>query len=278
MLTPDEVKRWRDVLIQTGAVAENVDAYISGKVKREEIMDSNDIPKDGWDFVTWTQNGRSIIPMSAIKDAADFESIPHVQSMGILNRDEGSNAATPGILKFTSPEQAAGYFMLGETTKTSAAGKDRGKTRSPFTQPFFPRAHGLQAQRFSEIAATMRNVDMWEMNTGYVAGTQKDIDKGQALKVKIRHSSAMLEKMLSGSIRWKRDPDFGYDIVDIDAPENRELLEQVPKEILNPKVFYEEKGRIEEYKNWVVQMKKERKQFLEQYKVDPAIIRAVVNE
>lgn len=278
MLTPDEVKRWRDVLIQTGALAKNVDDYITGKVKKEEIFDSNEIPKDGWDFVVWTQNGRSIIPMSAIKDAADFNKIPHVQSMGILNRDEGSNAATPGILKFTSPEQAAGYFMLGETTKTSAAGKDRGKTRSPFTQPFFPRAHGLQAQRFSEIAATMENVDMWEMNTGYIGGTQKDIDKGQALKVKIRHSSAMLEKMLRDAIRWKRDPDFGYEIVDIDAPENRQLLEQVPKEILNPKVFYEQKGRLDEYKAWVVKMKKERKQFLEQYKVDPAIVRAVVNE
>jgi phosphoenolpyruvate carboxykinase (ATP) len=277
MLTPKEVKEWRDILIQTGASQQNVDAYITGKVKKEEILDSNDVLKDGWDFVIWTQNGRSIIPMSAIKDAADFNNVPKVQSMGILNRDEGSNAATPGILRFTSPQQAAGYFMLGETTKTSAAGKDRGKTRSPFTQPFFPRAHGLQAKRFSEIAATMENVDMWEMNTGYIGGTQKDIDKGQALKVKIRHSSAMLEKMLSGQIRWKRDPDFGYEIVDVDAPENRELLELVPKEIVNPRIFYEQKGRMDEYKHWVVQMKKERKQFLEQYNVDPSIIHAVTN-
>ena len=75
--------------------------------------------------------------------------------------DEGADACTPGIVRFISTEQASGFFMLGETTKTSAAGKDVGKTRSPFTQPFFPLAHGLQAKRFSELVATMPTVTLW---------------------------------------------------------------------------------------------------------------------
>ena len=226
--------------------------------------------------MTWTQNGRSIIPMAAIEDAADLHEIPKVRSMGILNRDEGADAAMPGIVRFASPEQAAGYFMLGETSKTSAAGKERGKTRSPFTQPFFPRKHSLQAQRFSELAATMPGVDVWLMNTGYVGGDALDVKKGHGLKVKIHHSSAMLEAMISGKIKWKKDPDWNYDIVDIDAPENAALVATVPSEILNPVTFFKSHGREAEYRTWVETMRQQRKGFLEKFQVDPNIVRAVV--
>ncbi len=118
---------------------------------------------------------------------------------------------------------------------------------------------------------------MWLMNTGYVGGDQRDEEKGKALKVKIPHSSAMLEAMLTGEIKWKKDPDFGYQIVDLDAPENAKLLNKVPREILNPKTFYEAKGRLEEYESWVKKMKTERETFLKKFNVGQAIVDAVVN-
>ncbi|PRP96305.1 phosphoenolpyruvate carboxykinase (ATP) [Enhygromyxa salina] len=273
-LSPADVERLRDTLIGTGAAANNVDAYIAGEVKFADVVDDG-IPKDGWDFVMWTENGRSIIPMSAVEDAAVLEELEDLHSLGILNRDEGPDAATPGLVRFTSPEQAAGYLMLGETSKTSAAGKERGKTRSPFTQPFFPLAHSLQAQRFSELAATFGATSMWLMNTGYIGGDARGEERGEALKVKIRHSSAMLEAMLGGEIVWATDPDFGYEIVDVDAPANAALLERVPGQILQPRRFFEESGRMDEYTDWVARMKAERKAFLEKYDVAPAIIDAV---
>jgi phosphoenolpyruvate carboxykinase (ATP) len=274
-LTPEEVSRYRHILLQTGADPKNVDDYIEGRIGYEEVVDDGGVPQDGWDFVVWTQNGRSIIPMSSIPGAADLHQIPPVRTMGILNRDEGSDAATPGLVRFTSPEQAAGYFMLGETSKTSAAGKDRGKTRSPFTQPFFPAHNGLQAKRFRELAATLEDVNMWLMNTGYVGGDTRAVENGTALKVKIRHSSAMLEALLGGEIKWKRDPDFGYEIVDVDAPENAALLDRVPAEILEPRRFFERTGRMDEYRGWVEHMNSERRHFLEKYEVEDAIIEAV---
>jgi phosphoenolpyruvate carboxykinase (ATP) len=274
-LTPEEVKRYKDILIQTGAPEGNVEDYISGKVSLEDVTGDTGLPLDGWDFVVWTQNGRSIIPMSAIPGAANLHDIPPVKSMGILNRDEGPDAATPGIVRFPSPEQAAGYFMLGETTKTSAAGKDRGRTRSPFTQPFFPGHHGLQADRFRELAATMIGVTMWLMNTGFIGGGKAEVDAGDALKIKIRHSSAMLEALLSESITWKRDPDFGYEIVDVDAPANAELVEKVPAEILEPRRYFERQGRMDIYRAWVDKMKRGRREFLEKYGVEAKIIDAV---
>ncbi len=276
-LSREDVKRLKDILIETGAAPQNVEDFISGKVKIDDVVDEYDIPEDGWDFTVWTQNGRSIIPMKAIKDAASFDDIPPMRSLGILNRDEGPEAAVPGVVRLSTPELAAGYFMLGETSKTSAAGKERGKTRSPFTQPFFPRPYGLQAKRFSELAAKLPGLETWLMNTGYVGGDQKDEEKGEALKVKIRHSSAMLEAMLSGSIKWKKDPDFGYEIVDVDAAENAELLSKVPKEILNPKIFFESKGRADLYKTWVAQMKTEREAFLKKFNVDDNIVKTVAN-
>lgn len=276
-LTPEEVARLKDLLIMTGAPPDSVEAFISGKVKIDDVVDEYDIPQDGWDFTVWTQNGRSIIPMRAIKDAGSFDDIPRLRSLGILNRDEGPDAAVPGIVRLSTPELAAGYFMLGETSKTSAAGKERGKTRSPFTQPFFTSPFGLQAKRFSELVAKLPGLQTWLMNTGYVGGDQKDEEKGEALKVKIRHSSAMLEAMLSGKIRWKKDPDFGYEIVDVDAPENAQLLSEVPKEIVNPKIFFDDKGRADLYKTWVEKMKTEREAFLKKFSVDPNIVKAVVN-
>ncbi len=275
LLTPAEVARLREVLVGTGAPAANVDAFIRGEVELDAIVEGG-IPKDGWDFVAWSENGRSIIPMSAVENAADLHNIPQLHSLGILNRDEGADAAMPGIVRFTSPEQAAGYLMLGETSKTSAAGKDRGKTRSPFTQPFFPLAHSLQAARFSELAATFTDTTMWLMNTGYVGGDAKGVAAGAALKVKIRHSSAMLEALISGAITWTVDPDFGYEVVDLDAPENAALLELVPAEILRPHKLFEKQGRLDVYKRWVETMNRERRAFLEKFSVPAAIVDAVV--
>jgi phosphoenolpyruvate carboxykinase (ATP) len=275
-LNPTEVARLRETLIGTGAPASNVDAYIKGEVTLDQVV-VDGIPKDGWDFVVWSENGRSIVPMSVIEDAAEFETLEPVYSLGILNRDEGPDAATPGIVRFTSPEQAAGYLMLGETSKTSAAGKERGKTRSPFTQPFFPLAHSLQAERFSELAASFRKTTMWLMNTGYVGGEGKDEASGGALKVKIRHSSAMLEALLGDAVVWAIDPDFGYEIVDVEAPQNAALVEKVGVEILQPRRFYERTQRTDEYDAWVARMKRERKAFLEKYAVSSAIVDAVVH-
>ncbi len=275
-LSADEVSDWRDTLIATGAPESNVDRFISGEVTVADVTDSMGVVEDGWEFVKWTQNGRSIIPMSCVEDAADMHAIPAVEYMGILNRDEGQDAATPGIVRFTSSEQAAGYFMLGETTKTSAAGKEVGKTRSPFTQPFFPLAHGLQAKRFSELAATMPNVTLWMMNTGFVGADARAVADGKGHKVKIRHSSAMLEAMLTDRIVWKQDPDFGYEIVDTDHPDNSALVSQVPDEILNPVKFYQRTGQTDLYQGWVSAMKSQRRAFLEGFQVDDAIITATV--
>jgi ATP-dependent phosphoenolpyruvate carboxykinase len=109
---------------------------------------------------------------------------------------------------------------------------------------------------------SMPDTVLWMMNTGYV---------GTDTKVKIHHSSAMLEAMLAGTIVWKTDPDFGYDIVDVDNDANSELLKLVPIEILNPVTIID--NTI--YRDWVGRMKNDRRQFLHSHGVDPKIIATI---
>ena len=120
----------------------------------------------------------------------------------------------------------------------------------------------------------MPDVTMWLMNTGYVGGDANDVKADAALKVKIRHSSAMLEALLSESVTWKRDPDFDYEIVDCDAPDNVELLSKVPEDILEPRRFYDKTNRQAEYQAWVADMKAAREQFLKKFDVSGGIIGA----
>ncbi|RME04254.1 MAG: phosphoenolpyruvate carboxykinase (ATP) [Planctomycetota bacterium] len=276
LLSPKEVEQYKKIFLANKENPQHLHDYIQGKISPQEILDENGIPKDGWDFVVWTQNGRAVIPLSEIPNAANLQNIPPVQSMGILNRDEGPDAATPAIVQFSSPEQAAGYFMLGETSKTSAAGKERGRTRSPFTQPFFPSAFGLQAKRFSQLLKTMENVQTWMMNTGYIGGGQKEVEEGTALKITIQHSSSILEAMFREEIQWCTDPNFGYLVVDVQHPANQPLLKLVPPEILQPYLFFKKHHRLHQYQQWVKQIQKERQEFLEKFQVDPLIIQAVV--
>jgi phosphoenolpyruvate carboxykinase (ATP) len=274
-ISPEEAAVHRQTLIETGADSTRVDQYISREVTLQQITDGG-VPKDGWDFIQWTGNGRSIIPLAQVEDAADLHDVPSVKSMGILNRDEGASSITPGLVRFTSPEQAAGYFMLGETTKTSAAGKERGRVRSPFTQPFFPLAHKNQAARFAELLASADHIECWMMNTGYVGGDSDSVKIGQGNKVKIRHSSAMLESLFRNEIVWEIDPDFGYEVVAVDDPANAELLSLVPQDILRPDRAYATIGQWDAYRAEVALRHEERLAYLQTHSVTEKIIASVI--
>ena len=46
---------------------------------------------------------------------------------------------------------------------------------------------------------------------------------------------------------------------------------------MNPKVFFDSKGRSDLYKTWVEKMKSEREAFLKKFSVDSGIVQAVAN-
>jgi len=181
----------------------------------------------------------------------------------ILNRNEN---IIPGVAKLNQ-EQAAAYFMLGETTGTSAGGaSEAGRfLRVPGTNPFFPLPHGFQGNRLLELLAT-HPIQAFLLNTGRVGG--KDGDE-RSKKLKIPHTSACVKGVAEGTIEWADDPDFRYQVAasvpDIDDPE-----------LLQPKRLYERQGRADEYADLVDRVKSERVSRLQEFpELSEDIIKAV---
>jgi phosphoenolpyruvate carboxykinase (ATP) len=212
---------------------------------------------------SYTKNGRAVFGMSDLARYRDSRDIPDVDILLILNRNEN---IIPAVAKLDE-RQAAAYFMLGETTGTSAGGAaEAGKfLRVPGTNPFFPLPHGLQGNRILELLAS-HPIQVYLMSTGSVGGKADD---ERAKKVKIPHSSACVKGIAEGTIKWTLDPDFGYqvaeDVPDFDDPE-----------LLQPRKLYERQGRSDEYAELVEKFKKERKEHLAKFpELSADIIEAV---
>ena len=181
-----------------------------------------------------TRNERSTFPLSGIRHR-DPANVPKPRALVLLNRNENIIPAVARLRR----DQAVAYFMLGETKGTSAGGvAEAGKNlRVPGTNPFFFHNDALQGNRLLELLAGMPHLNVYLMNTGAVGGPEGAPD---AKKVRIPHSSAVLEGVVSGTIEWEVDPDFGY-----------EIATSIPgfhdSELLQPRRLYERQGRLEEY-------------------------------
>ena len=211
----------------------------------------------------YTQNGRAVFGMSDLLAFEDARNVGPVDYLLILNRNEN---IIPGVAKLNQ-EQAAAYFMLGETTGTAAGGaSEAGKfLRVPGTNPFFPLPHGFQGNRLLELLAT-HPIQAFLLNTGRVGG--KDGDE-RSKKLKIPHTSACVKGVAEDTIEWVDDPDFRYQVAasvpGIDDPE-----------LLQPKRLYERQGRADEYGALVDRLKSERVARLQEFpELSENIIKAV---
>jgi phosphoenolpyruvate carboxykinase (ATP) len=211
---------------------------------------------------SYTKNGRTTWPFSYV-DPWPPDDIPLAEFLLILNRNEN---IVPGVARLDRA-QAAAYFMLGETTGTSAGGKDEeGKfLRVPGTNPFFPRAMADMGNRMLELLDS-HELKVFVLNTGRVGGG--DGHEGSK-KVTIPYSSAIVQAIVQDTITWTHDHDFGY-----------EVGESVPGvddiEILQPRLLYARHGRIAEYEAVVRRMKRERREYLASFPgLDEAIVKSI---
>lgn len=231
-------------------------AYLENVAQQGEQIDFFD--------TSYTHNGRAVFPMASI-DARDAINLPPVDDFLILNRN---NNLIPAVARLTD-EQAAAYFMLGETQGTSAGGtEEAGKAlRVPGTNPFFPLLHAEQGNRFLELQQS-HPMQVYLLNTGWVGGGDGDPN---AKKVGILQSSAIVKAIAEGTISWETDPDFGYEIassVPGIAAEDADLLQ--------PRRRYEAQGRMAEYREIVARLRRERAAALAKYPtLDQRIVAAV---
>ena len=212
---------------------------------------------------SYTQNGRAVFRMDDLDRYRDASEVGTVDYLLILNRNEN---LIPAVAKLDQ-EQAAAYFMLGETTGTSAGGaSEAGKfLRVPGTNPFFPLPHGLQGNRILELLAT-HPIETYLLNTGRVGGGDQD---DRSKKVKIPHTSACVKGIAERSITWTGDEEFGYQVAEA-VPDFDDV------ELLQPRRIYERQGRQQEYRDIVDRLKAERVAHLEGFpELTSEIVKAV---
>lgn len=213
---------------------------------------------------SFTQNGRAVFPLEALGRYEDARNVPPASAIVILNRARG---VVPALAKL-SQQQAAAYFMLGETQGTSAGGKDEaGKAlRVPGTNPFFPMPLELQGNRFLELLRT-HPIDVYLMNTGWIVD-----DNGPGCKkVTVAHSSACLGAIAEGGVDWDEDADFGYLL-----PTRVPGIDAQDEDLLNPRLRFKALDRMDEYDAWVTKLKAERQEFLSGFPdLDPYILAGV---
>jgi phosphoenolpyruvate carboxykinase (ATP) len=233
------------------------DAYLENVSQREP-----DGPVDFFD-TSYTKNGRATFPMASLGIWRDPREIGPVNHLLILNRNDN---IIPAVARL-SREQAAAYFMLGETQGTSAGGAaEEGRAlRVPGTNPFYPHRDEEQANRFLKLMGSC-DFDVFLLNTGRVGGAEGD---DSSKKVAIEHSGAIVKAIAEGTGSWERDPDFGYELASA-------LPGMDDPELLRPRLLYERTGRADEYADWVLRLKRERIEFLQRYAgLNPEILAAV---
>lgn len=237
-----------------------------GTTRRDAWLENTWVSPEGRvDFFNGsdTLNGRSTFPLENIRHR-EPDHLPTVDYILLLNRNE---TIVPAVVKLKR-EQAAAYFMLGETKGTSAGGAaEAGKSlRVPGTNPFFFDNDAHMGNRFLALLDTMPDVEVYVMNTGRVGGHEAD---ERSKKVKIRHSSAVVKGIVEGSIRWEEDPDFGYFVA-------TELADVEDADLLNPKAMYASQGRADEYAGLVARLLSDRRAYLRTFPgLDPSIVEAI---
>jgi phosphoenolpyruvate carboxykinase (ATP) len=207
----------------------------------------------------YTANGRCTFGLENIRHR-DPRGLPIARYLFILNRNEN---LIPAVAKL-HPEQAAFYFMLGETKGTSAGGAaEAGKSlRVPGTNPFWFEGDGSQGNRLLELVETSP-LEVYLLNTGRVGGPDGD---DRSKKVRIPHSAAVQNGIVDGTIEWEEDPDFGY-LVASSVPGIDD------DELLQPRRLYERQGRMDEYHKLVETLKRDRAEYLTRFpRLDDRIV------
>ncbi len=251
-----------------GLNAENEPMIHNAVVQPEAYLENVSVDENGKvDFYdkSFTENGRATFPFRLIPDAADPKTLPPVSFVLILNRNEN---IIPAVARLTK-EQAAAYFMLGETKGTSAGGaEEAGKAlRVPGTNPFFPLLHGQQGNRFLELGEKLP-FEVYLMNTGWVGGVDgTEFSK----KVKIRHSSAVVQGIAEQAISWKKCATFGYEVAT-----KLTGMNNGDHNLLNPEGYYQSTERSGEYQAIATNLMEDRKNHLQQFPgLNPVLIEAI---
>lgn len=174
---------------------------------KNAIMENVKVNKNGKiDFhdASITSNGRAVVMRKELGHYWD-QSIDLKKVNMIIFITRRNTVVTP-IAKLNA-EQAAAFFMLGESIETSAGDPEHaGKSiRVVGTNPFIIGPEYEEGNRFYEIIKKNK-IDCYLLNTGHFG--QKKNQGG--IKISIHDSSAFIVGAAKDEIKWKKDEFWSY--------------------------------------------------------------------
>jgi phosphoenolpyruvate carboxykinase (ATP) len=205
-----------------------------------------------------TSNGRGVVLRRYIKGTDEGIDLPKANKIIFITR---RNDVVPVCARLSS-EQAAAYFMLGESIETSAGDPTKAgqAKREVGTNPFIV---GPEREEGNRVLAILReNPDMqaYILNTGSVGA--KDGSPGE--KISIKASTEIMKQIAKEGIAWARDPDWGYE-VPVSVP-------GIDLARYDPRRHYSDS----EYRALVEKLRDERRAWLAKFPgLDPAIPKAI---
>ncbi|MFZ5501267.1 MAG: phosphoenolpyruvate carboxykinase, partial [Candidatus Micrarchaeota archaeon] len=235
-----------------GLEPESQPLLYKGATSPNAILENVKVGKDGKvDFFdsSLTSNGRGVVIRKELGFTDDSIDLDRVDMMVFITRRK---TIVPPIARLT-PEQAAAFFMLGESVESSAGDPTQaGKPiRVVGTNPFIIGPLEEEGNRFLEILRKNPHIECYLLDTGRF-GAHPGEDEG--VKITVYDSARLIADAARGSIRWKRDPDWGY---------------EVPAEVgdvdighFDPEAFY---GK-EDYRRLTEELREERKAWLKSFK------------
>lgn len=242
-LEPSQTVLWGAATHPTAAY-ENIKVDDSGKV---DFLDTS-----------LTSNGRGVVLRKFIKGTGEGIDLPKANKIVFITR---RNDVVPVCARLT-PEQAAAYFMLGESIETSAGDPTKAgqAKREVGTNPFIVGPESEEGNRLLAILRENPDMHAYILNTGSVGA--KDGSKGE--KVTIKASTEIMKQIAKEGIAWERDPDWGYEVPT--AVPGLDLARYSPKTYYTP----------EEYRARVDTLRAERRAWLAQFPgLDAAIPGAI---
>jgi len=205
-----------------------------------------------------TSNGRGVVIRKELDFTDNSIDLDKVDMIVFITRRK---TIVPPIAKLTS-EQAAAFFMLGESVESSAG--DPTQAGKPLkvvgTNPFIIGPFEEEGNRFLEILRANPYIECYLLDTGYFGARES----AKGVKITVYDSARLLADAARGTLVWKKDPDWGYEVA-ISA-------EDVDLGVFDPSVFYDE----DEYRRLTKELKDERRAWLRQFNgLDKKIIAAI---
>lgn len=210
-------------------------------------------------------NGRALAIRRLMPAAAEEINLPKAHKLIFITRRK---TVVPPVTKL-SPEQAAAYFMLGESIETSAGDPTRaGKAKhEPGFNPFIIGPEEEEGNRLHEILRKHPEIEIYLLNTGRL-GAEADAagEDPQGQNITPEVSAGILKGIALGNISWVCDGDWGT---------------QIPKEVpgiknyaqtYDPRLYY----KPQTHARHVAELKAERVEHLSGFpKLKQEILKAI---